>query len=97
MEGFGLRALCLFEMAFSLARMIPGDNRSSPVAMAALNNSAFIHHALGNYHLSRYCLDMLTGYILGLPPSNDSRTQKERYEYLLNAVLLQEPSIAPAA
>jgi hypothetical protein len=92
-----LKALGLFEMSFSLAHMIPGDFRSSSVAMCSLNNAAYVHNCLANYHLSRNCLDMLSYFILGLPPAVDDTTEKERNEYLLNSVLLQKPTIASAA
>jgi hypothetical protein len=92
-----IQALCLFETAFNLSQMIPDDARSSEVMMQALNNAGCIHHSLGNYGLSRLCLDLLSTYILRLPHSADEKVQKERHAFLLNTMLLQEPLVAAAA
>ena len=91
------RALYLFEMAFSLGQIIQNDSRAPQVAMASVNNTACIYHSLGNYRLSRYCLDVLASFILGLPPARNDDLRKERLEYLLNTVLLQRPDNAGAA
>lgn len=92
-----VQALCLFETAFNLSQMIPDDGRSTEVTMRALNNAGCIHHLLGNYCLSRYCLDILSNYILRLPISTDEKVQKERHSFLLNTMLLQAPLVAAAA
>lgn len=92
-----VQALCLFETAFNLSQMIPDDARSSEVMMHALNNAGCIHHSLGNYGLSRLCLDLLSNYILRLPHSTDEKVQKERHAFLLNTMLLRAPLVAAAA
>jgi hypothetical protein len=91
------RALCLFDMAFSLAFSTGHDSRSPIIAMRALNNAGQIHHSLSNYAVSRKYLDTLSSYILSLPFTSDEATRKERRHFLLNAVMLQEPKIAGAA
>lgn len=92
-----VQALCLFETAFNLSQMIPDDARSSELTMRCLNNAGCLHHSLGNYYLSRICLDMLSNYILRLPASTDEKVQKERHSFLLNTMLLQAPLVAAAA
>lgn len=91
------KALCLFDMAFSLAFSVSLDRRSPKIVMASLNNAGEIHHSLGNYQLSRQYLDSLYSYILSLPSAKDEESLKERHQLLLNAMLLQEPRIAGAA
>lgn len=91
------KALCLFDMAFSLAFSVSFDVRSPSIAMASLNNAGEINHVLGHYALSRQYLNTLYNYIFSLPASGDEATMKERHVLLLNAMLLQEPKIAPAA
>lgn len=92
------KALCLFEMAFSLAQIIAvDDHRAHPIAMASLNNSAYIYHSWGHYQLARYSFDLLAVFINRLPPTNDESLLNERHEYLLNVVLLQIPTAAAAA
>ena len=92
-----VQALCLFETAFHLSQMIPDDVRSPEVMMHALNNAGCIHHLLGNYGLSRLCLDLLSNYILRLPHCTDAKVQKERHAFLLNTMLVRAPLVAAAA
>jgi hypothetical protein len=92
-----LEALRLFEMVFGLARSISGDDRSSKISMASLNNAGQIQHSLGNYNSSRRYLNTLRSYILSLPSTSDKETLTERRSLLLNAMILQEPSNALAA
>lgn len=91
------KAWSLFDMSFSVAFSVPSDTRSRKIAMACLNNTGEIQHALGNYQLSRQYLDTLYTLIISLPPARDETTLKERHQLLLNVMLLQEPKIASAA
>jgi hypothetical protein len=91
------KALSLFDMAFAIAHPLINDLRSEKVAMASLNNAAHIHHSLGNYQYSAYYLDILTSYIYSLPETNDYMTMKARNYFMLNAMLLQQPTSARAA
>lgn len=91
------KALCLFDMAFSLAVSTGHDSRSPIIAMSALNNAGHIHHSLSNYAISRKYLDILSSYVHSLPSASDKATRKERRQFLLNAMMLKEPKIAGAA
>jgi hypothetical protein len=91
------KALCLFDMAFSLAFSVEHDPRSPMIAMTSLNNAGQIHHSLSNYVISRQYLDTLSSYLLSLPSTSDAARIKERQYFLLNAMMLQEPKIAGAA
>jgi hypothetical protein len=91
------KALCLFDMAFSLALSTGHTSRSPIIAMSALNNAGQIHHSLSNYAVSRIYLDTLSSYVHSLPSTSDESTRKERHHFLLNAMMLQEPKIASAA
>jgi|UniRef100_A0A8J9T475 tetratricopeptide (TPR) repeat protein len=91
------KALCLFDMAFDLVSSADSYASSSEIAMAALNNAGEIHHAVGHYQLSRQYLNTLSAFILRLPNSECKKTRWERHQFLLNAMLLQEPRFAGAA
>jgi hypothetical protein len=91
------KALCLFDMAFSLTFSTGHDSRSHIIAMSALNNAGQIHHSLSNYAISRKYMDTLSSYVLSLPLTSDEATRKERRHFLLNAGMLREPKIAGAA
>lgn len=91
------KALCLFEMSFTLAFPLLVDRRAWKISMASLNNVGEIHHSLGNYQLSRQYLDTLYTYIVTLPTEKSEAAVKERHRLLLNALLLQEPRVASAA
>ena len=92
-----LRAACLFEMAFGLAQMVPEDCRASPLAMASLNNTAYVFYSLGCYQLTTQYLSTLAEYIELLPETQDERERQERLHYLMNASYLRQPTIAGAA
>lgn len=91
------KALCLFDMSFSLAYSMNHLPLAPKIAMASLNNAGHIHHNLGSYQLSRQYLDTLSSYVLALPSTSSQEALRERHHFLLNAMLLNEPKIAGAA
>lgn len=96
-KPFLLKAANLFNMTHLLARTAPEDTRSSTLAMAALNNTGWIYHSLGDYVQSKRYLILLSNYIEGLPETQDETMKEERHYFLLNTVLLKEPRLASAA
>lgn len=92
------KAVCLFDMAFTLALSVEiYDSRSIKVAMASLNNAGQIHHSQGNYALSREYLDAMSKFILSLPSTSETGQMQRRHNFLLNAKMLREPTTAGAA
>lgn len=93
------KALSLFEMAFSLAFSMndSGSSLAPKLAMASLNNAGNLHYSLGNYQASRQYLDTLSSFIIALPSTSSEESLRERHDLLLNAMLLQAPTIAGAA
>lgn len=91
------KALCLFEMSFSLSHLLMEHHSSSAaIALASLNNTGCVHHRLGEYELARHCWEVLAAY-LDATSSVKVVSPNERHTFLLNAALLREPQMAGAA
>jgi hypothetical protein len=91
------KALCMFDTSFRLASTRKKDRNAVKVTMASLNNAGLVHHSQGNYTLSRNYLDALSAYILSLPVTTSPGLLRQQHAFLLNALLLQKPTVAGAA
>ena len=92
------RAICVYDMAFSLALSAGLSSLTAlNVAIACLNNSGVIYFSLAKYPETRQCMDTLSIYINQLPLCTAERSAAEKRRLLLNARLLNEPKNAGAA
>jgi hypothetical protein len=96
------RALELLDITLSLVLLRVDDKKDAiqvnGIVIQSLHTMGEVYFWLGDYKRSRHSLDSLTSFILALPSNlNDLDLRKKRFQYLLNAMLLQEPTLSAAA
>jgi hypothetical protein len=91
------RAMVFYDMALNLCSSLATGQMAVTIVMGSLNNAGQILHSVGEYAASRKYMETLRQYIVKLPLPYDSQSMEERYECLLNAVLLRPPCTAGAA
>jgi Tetratricopeptide repeat len=80
-----------------------GNPVTDMIAMASLNNLAQLNYEMSQYEESRNCFDRLVGFACTIVPGQygdayvGSLMDRTKSSFLLNAIILQKPGLAPAA
>jgi hypothetical protein len=85
-------ALALYEMAYTLSTQCHYDNRRYHIILISLNNLGQLTHDVGDFETSKRYFDELSSRVILLGSSDVANTIGKRQEFVLNALVLQNPS-----